>query len=198
MKLQRRLVAPHARARASGQHETVEGARSAVWFMFVGRWARVQVAADDRPSVTSCLPPCFSMSRVPAITISCESALHVVDRERRDRRARQRLHLHARAVIDRDGAADDRLVAVHVDLDPAILDPERMAERDQLMRALRGHDTRDNRRVEYGPLRRREAAGAGDAAASRGNRTRASATAVRRVTGLPVTSTMVGRACSST
>ena len=73
------------------------------------------------------------------------------------RRAGQRFHLDAGLVVHRDRAAHDGLVVlVHVDLDAAALEPERMTERDQLVRALGGHDARDDRRLEHGPLARRK------------------------------------------
>ncbi len=64
VEFERGLVALHARARAAGQEEPIE-------------WRAIDRAVHVRAASTSRLPPCFAMSRVSAITISCDSALHM-------------------------------------------------------------------------------------------------------------------------
>src|SRR5205809_160601 len=61
---------------------------------------------------------------------------HVVDRQCRDRSAGQCLHLHPGAVMNRDPATYRDLRAPDGgDLDLTVLEPERVAKRDQLVRA---------------------------------------------------------------
>jgi hypothetical protein len=56
-------------------------------------------------------------------------------------------------VVHAHRAAHDRLVAlVHVDLDPAVLEAQRVAEGDQLVRALGAHGAGDDRGLEHRAL----------------------------------------------
>jgi hypothetical protein len=83
---------------------------------------------------------------------------HVIDRQRRDRGAGKSFHLDTGPVMDRDRAADHGLVVVlHLDGDVAAVERERVAERDQLVRALGCHHASDDRGVEDRPFLRREA-----------------------------------------
>ena len=76
-----------------------------------------------------------------------------------------------------------------------LLDAERMTERNQLVRALRRHRARDDRGMEHRSLRCVENCCERSASATcAGKRTRVWAVAVRMVTALSPTSTMVGRA----
>src|SRR3954470_2186864 len=60
---------------------------------------------------------------------------HVVDRQRRNARPSQCLHLDSSLVMHGYRAANDSIVAIHIDGELAVLDAERMTERDQLVRA---------------------------------------------------------------
>jgi hypothetical protein len=86
---------------------------------------------------------------------------HVVHRQRRDRGAGQRFHLHAGAVGGGDGAFDPQLaLGVPVDGDAAAVDRQRMAERDQFMRALHRQGTGDDRGFDDAALGAPQPAGA--------------------------------------
>jgi hypothetical protein len=80
---------------------------------------------------------------------------HVVDRERGRRGADQRFHFDAGLVVHGDAAEDAQFARrAAADLDLATFERERMAERNQLVGTLRGHDTRDDGGVEHGALLR--------------------------------------------
>src|SRR5215468_7661183 len=70
-----------------------------------------------------------------------EGLAHVVDGERRDGRSGERLHLHPRAVMHADRAAHDELaVALLLDFDLAVLEPQRVAEGNELVCTLGGQN----------------------------------------------------------
>src|SRR5208282_1840174 len=73
---------------------------------------------------------------------------HVVYREGGDARARECFHFHAGLVVYGHGASDYGRIADQFDDDLAAFDPERMAERYELMCTLGAHDTRDDRGIE--------------------------------------------------
>src|SRR5262249_5249068 len=76
---------------------------------------------------------------------------HVVDCEAGDRHRRERLHLDAGAARHFGGGPNGEAgqVAVRLDLDLDLGQRQRMAERDELMRALRREDAGDARRAEH-------------------------------------------------
>ena len=80
---------------------------------------------------------------------------HVVDRERGGAGAHQRFHLHAGLVVHGDAADDADAAACSLgDVDGAAFERQRMAERNQLVRALRRHDAGDDGGIEHRALLR--------------------------------------------
>src|SRR5690606_19190728 len=94
-------------------------------------------------------------ARFPDDYLVGQSLAHVVDRQCGHGGARQRFHLHAGTVVYLASAVDHRPVSIiHADSDAAVVEPEGMTERNELMRPLRTHDARNDRGGEYGAFRR--------------------------------------------
>ena len=200
---ERGLVALHARAGAAGKDESEQGRR---WH------ARALSDRSDYEAGNTRSDPVAD--HCSAWQIALAAALFDQLRLRDHDVVRQRL-AH---VVDRSAATlapvsasistpvlwwtdtvqrIDRIVAVHVDRELAVLDAERMTERNQLVRALRRHHAGNDRGLKHRPLRRVEPCARNASATSCGNRTRVCAVAVRFVTALSPTSTMVGRVAES-
>src|SRR5690606_1483580 len=77
--------------------------------------------------------------------------------QRRDARAGERLHFHSGLVMDRDRAAHDGIVLLHLDTHVALLDSEWMTKRNELVRTLCCHGASNDRGVKYGSFRGAEA-----------------------------------------
>ncbi len=78
---------------------------------------------------------------------------HIVNRQRGDTGAGQRLHFHAR-LMRYLGSTIDRDITVRIDfdVDSTTFQANGMAERNQLMGFLRGHRSGDNGGLKTGPF----------------------------------------------
>lgn len=77
---------------------------------------------------------------------------HVVDRQRSNASAGERFHFYAGFMMNRHCTVNDRFIVLHIDMQFAVFNTERMTEGYQLMGALGSQRAGDDRGVKHRSL----------------------------------------------